>query len=160
MASINGIEIKGAHAHRGHEGESLVEGNVYKDGKKIALYCESDWGAPTEFYYEKGVELTKDEEDILELTIYHVLGLKEKEKEFKKAIKKGFDSIAIINVNDYSYISYSIKYDRHKAQILAKAKEKKVSEKDVEFYRSLDDFNIKMEIKSIRSELDLAEGKV
>lgn len=36
--------IKGLKFHRGHEGEPLAQCTLYRDGKKVALYSDGDWG--------------------------------------------------------------------------------------------------------------------
>jgi len=37
-------EVKGVKFHRGHEGEPLAQCTLYRDGKKVALYSDGDWG--------------------------------------------------------------------------------------------------------------------
>lgn len=44
MAKIKGIELKNAVEFRGHEGEYLIQGNVYYNGKKVGYYSQDSWG--------------------------------------------------------------------------------------------------------------------
>jgi hypothetical protein len=44
MASIKGIELKNVKDFRGHEGEDLVQGDVYYKGKKVGYYSQDAWG--------------------------------------------------------------------------------------------------------------------
>ena len=44
MASIKGIELKNVKEFRGHEGEDLVQGDVYYKGKKVGYYSQDAWG--------------------------------------------------------------------------------------------------------------------
>ena len=37
-------EVKGVKMHRGHEGEPLAQCTLYRDGNKVALYSDGDWG--------------------------------------------------------------------------------------------------------------------
>jgi len=37
-------EVKGVKTHRGHEGEPLAQCSLYRNGKKVALYSDGDWG--------------------------------------------------------------------------------------------------------------------
>lgn len=44
MASIKGIEFKNLKDFRGHEGEDLVQGDIYYKGKKVGYYSQDAWG--------------------------------------------------------------------------------------------------------------------
>lgn len=44
MAKINGFELKNIVNFRGHEGEDLIQGNVYYNDKKIGYYSQDAWG--------------------------------------------------------------------------------------------------------------------
>lgn len=44
MASIKGIELKNVKEFRGHEGEDLIQGDVYYKGKKVGYYSQDAWG--------------------------------------------------------------------------------------------------------------------
>lgn len=44
MAKIKGIELKNLKDFRGHEGESLMQGDVYYKGKRIGYYSQDAWG--------------------------------------------------------------------------------------------------------------------
>jgi hypothetical protein len=42
-------EVKGVKFHNGHEGETLAQCSLYRDGVKIALYSDGDWGSEAQF---------------------------------------------------------------------------------------------------------------
>ena len=44
MSKIKGIELKNITNFRGHEGEDLIQGNVYYNGKKVGFYSQDAWG--------------------------------------------------------------------------------------------------------------------
>lgn len=44
MAKIKGFELKGIAEFKGHEGEPLIQGNVYYKGKKVGFYSQDAWG--------------------------------------------------------------------------------------------------------------------
>ena len=44
-------EVRGVKKHRGHEGEPLVECGLYRDGMKVAVYAEGDWGSEARFWW-------------------------------------------------------------------------------------------------------------
>ena len=41
MVRLKGYELKGVVNFRGHEQEPLMQGNIYKDGKKVGYYSDS-----------------------------------------------------------------------------------------------------------------------
>ncbi|MBR3209170.1 MAG: hypothetical protein IKN65_00255 [Clostridia bacterium] len=49
MASIKGITLKNVKDFRGHEGEDLVQGDVYYKGKKVGFYSQDAWGGMDNF---------------------------------------------------------------------------------------------------------------
>lgn len=44
MAKINEFELKNITEFRGHEGEDLIQGDVYYKGKKVGYYSQDAWG--------------------------------------------------------------------------------------------------------------------
>lgn len=46
MAKIKGIELKNIKKFRGHEGEELMQGNIYYNNKKVGFYSQDSWGGP------------------------------------------------------------------------------------------------------------------
>lgn len=44
MSKIKGIELKNIVEFKGHEGEELIQGNVYYNGKKVGFYSQDAWG--------------------------------------------------------------------------------------------------------------------
>lgn len=44
MAKIKGFELKKIVNFRGHEGEDLIQGDVYYNGKRVGYYSQDAWG--------------------------------------------------------------------------------------------------------------------
>ena len=44
-------EVRGVKMHRGHEGEPLAECGLYRDGVKVAVYSDGDWGGEANFWW-------------------------------------------------------------------------------------------------------------
>lgn len=44
-------EVRGVKTHRGHEGEPLAECGLYRDGVKVAVYTDGDWGGEAQFWF-------------------------------------------------------------------------------------------------------------
>jgi hypothetical protein len=44
-------EVKNVKYHRGHEGEPLAECALYRDGVKVAVYSDGDWGGEANFWW-------------------------------------------------------------------------------------------------------------
>lgn len=53
MASIKGVTLKAVKTHRGHEGEPLLQGNIYIDNKKAGFYGDGDWGGSATIQFDK-----------------------------------------------------------------------------------------------------------
>lgn len=128
MASINGIQIKSLKSFRGHEGEPLYQGNVYYRGKKLGFWSQDSWGGCDNYDF-KEIILNEEVErfrnsdmvkpiykDIvnLDILLYELTGLMESEKEYKKAIKKGYNSY-VEACDGYHYKGYYTKGTNPKA---------------------------------------------
>ena len=121
MAQLYGFEIKGVKSFRGHDGESLKQGNLYYNGKKVAFWSQDAWGGPDTLIYEDlekdtllntksalkdAIEKFKESEycydtSFLEYINYEsfieaLILLKDLEKEFKNYVKRGFCSVCIV----------------------------------------------------------------
>ena len=44
-------EVRGVKMHKGHEGEPLAECGLYRDGVKVAIYSDGDWGGEAQFWW-------------------------------------------------------------------------------------------------------------
>lgn len=105
MAQIRGIEIKGLKQFKGHEGETLLQGNIYFKGKKVGYYSDDFRGGmpiveiDTKVQHEM-FQLSKGYEDkytnSLDNLIYELISLTNLEKEFKGKVKQGYLGIAEI----------------------------------------------------------------
>lgn len=62
MASIKGIELKHLQDFRGHEGETLVQGDVYYKGKKVGYYSQDSWGGCDIFNLDYNLDKSLKEE--------------------------------------------------------------------------------------------------
>jgi hypothetical protein len=62
MAKINGFELKNITNFRGHEGEDLIQANVYYKGKKVGFWSQDSWGGCDNFNldYELNSELKEE----------------------------------------------------------------------------------------------------
>jgi len=156
MAQIKGLTIKNITNFKGHEGESCRQGNIYLNGKKVGYYSDSFMmGEATiafdskehraraekicvEYYTENPQErwFPDIEPDIEEL-IQKLFELIDREKSYKRNLKKGFSVLATYK-QGYSTMIVS-------AASLPAAykwlKEKGVTNEKI--YQSLNDFNIK-----------------
>ena len=47
MASVKNISLKSIVKFKGHEGESLLQGNICINGKTVGTYSDDSWGGPT-----------------------------------------------------------------------------------------------------------------
>jgi hypothetical protein len=129
MASINGLELKKVTHFKGHEGEPLMQGDVYYNGKKVGYYSDDSWGGPENLEITPEVEAMFkdfcDEEAAassgltaaqletvrgsftgVTAAISFLQTVMENEKEFTKAAKKGYGGIIIYTHNGgYSVLS-------------------------------------------------------
>lgn len=109
MASINGVTIKAIKKFKGHEGEPLVQGNIYLNNKKLGFWSQDAWGGPDIFtgfapnvlrpmaerYRDYSGKVEEKYKGIFdeELFLYKIAELAEAEKAFKKFWKQGFRSM-------------------------------------------------------------------
>ncbi|USK62248.1 hypothetical protein [Peribacillus asahii] len=104
MASINGLEVKGVKYFPDHDGALIPYGNLYLNGKKVGSFRDDSWGGPMQYDH---THKTITEDEILKvcekiyarfnwhefyhdfpLLIHHLIGFKELESQFKKALKQ------------------------------------------------------------------------
>ena len=116
MASINGISLKAMKSFEGMEGTAW-QGNVYVGTKKVAFWSQDGNGGTdrfdmmNDFSKKKLVESMKPYVDqksiklkiIDESFMYNLLWLNQTEKEFKKALKKGYK--AMLEVTDGFHVT-------------------------------------------------------
>lgn len=116
MASINGISLKAMKSFEGMEGTAW-QGNVYVGTKKVAFWSQDGNGGPDWFDMMNGFSKKKlvevmrpyvTQEDaelgiIDESFMYKLVWLVQTEKEFKKALKKGYK--AMMEVTDGFHVA-------------------------------------------------------
>lgn len=116
MASINGISLKAMKSFEGMEGTAW-QGNVYVGTKKVAFWSQDGNGGPDWFDMMNGFSKKKlvevmrpyvTQEDaelgiIDESFMYKLVWLVQTEKEFKKALKKGYK--AMMEVTDGFHVT-------------------------------------------------------
>jgi|SRR5699024_4637334 len=150
MASIKGFELKAVKHFEGMEGIGF-NANLYFNGKRVGRASDYATGAHIEYYVEdkriesKLEEVAKEYDDfgfeVVGTFINELLTLKMLEKEYKKAIKEGYGSIA------YLTDSYNKKGPRKIPEIysIPKGYDGDINEDgfdNVYMYTSLDDFKI------------------
>lgn len=135
MAKMYGFEIKGVKSFRGHDGESLNQGNLYYNGKKVAFWSQDAWGGPDTLIYEDldkntlfntknkledAIEKFKSSEycydskflDYInyESFIEGLVFLNELEKNYKSYTKKGYYTLCVVTngVNIHMAASKSV----------------------------------------------------
>lgn len=74
MAKIKGIELKNVKDFRGHEGEDLVQGDVYYKGKKVGFYSQDAWGGMDNFNLDYNLDKTLRKE-ITDITDSYIGGV-------------------------------------------------------------------------------------
>jgi len=152
MAKIKGIEIKAMTKFKGHEGETLTQGNIYMDGKKIGWYSEDSWGGCMNIDIEKEYakefnKRAKKHADGEEYFLYDLINLKLVEDEFKKIIKKGYKALIVVK-HERFYNSHIYSPDTDIEKTIAwldkngYEKYKIDGEYDLKVYKNLEDFNI------------------
>jgi hypothetical protein len=167
MAKINGIELKNIVKYRGHEGEPLVQGTIYIDGKKSGFYSQGDWGGPDTLdfisnekknvfndkassYSQNKVDKERFDDILLpeDLLLCDLLYLLEKEKKFKKVTKQGCDGVIYYVWNNEQYIQ-SVKLKKIVGNdgdnFIRLFKKVNPEFTNLSYYFSLDDFDIKSE---------------
>lgn len=124
MASIKGIEIKNIKTFRGVEYPVNYQGNIYYNGKKLGFWSQDSWSGPDsyEFNTSKLDQIAKDyygPDSIYDLDclIDEVLTLKNYEKSYKKAVKEGFLTLAVVT-DGYSEIAIKISSKVDKEDII------------------------------------------
>lgn len=131
MASINGISVKGMKEFFGHEGETLCQGNLYLNNKKIGFWSQDAHGAICDnFIMENGYSETllrdmvkkvnadkahmagpENNRFLLEYSLDFLMGdyitLFEDEKLYKNAVKKGYAGIVVAS-DGYHTVAWSL----------------------------------------------------
>lgn len=111
MAVIKGFQLKAVTNFRGHEGEPLQQANLYLQNKKVGFLSEDanggmaqidilpefreQWESASQAYtaeHPESVGLSPQE-----TLFYALFELTLNEKEYKKAIKKGYSVVAQYN---------------------------------------------------------------
>ena len=124
MASIKGIEIKNVKTFRGVEYPVNYQGNIYYNGKKLGFWSQDSCGGPDSYDFNTS-ELDQIVKDYygpdsiynLDCLIDEVLTLKNYEKSYKKVVKEGFLTLAVIT-DDYSETVIKIPSKVNKEDIL------------------------------------------
>lgn len=73
MAKIKGIELKNLVEFRGHEGEELLQADVYYKNKKVGYYSQDAWGGPDIFNLDYKLD-TKTAKEVENITNNYVGG--------------------------------------------------------------------------------------
>ena len=90
MASINGLTVKAMKTFRDHEGCEIAQGNLYLGNKKIGFWSQDFMGGPDVIDLDRQYDVRKlekwfeDRDENLDLVLWNLLILKEKETEWKK----------------------------------------------------------------------------
>ena len=124
MASIKGIEIKNIKTFRGVEYLVNYQGNIYYNGKKLGFWSQDSCGGPDSYDFNTS-ELDQIAKDYygpdsfydLDCLIDEVLTLKNYEKSYKKIVKEGFLTLAVVT-DGYSETVIKIPAKVNKEDIL------------------------------------------
>lgn len=157
MASINGITIRNLKKFTGHEGESLYQGNIYLNNKKLGFWSQDFSGGCDNYEFDYHLldeavekfrmsELVEDKyKDITcaDTLLARLLNLIDDEKMYNKARRDGYTSI-VTCTDDYQVFTYyttrnnadEIIADEYHEKFLARCKE----------HSFLDDPNFKIKI--------------
>lgn len=169
MAQIKGLTLKGLTRFVGREGEAY-QGSIYLNGKKIGWFSQSGDGGCSDIDYEsreikaevEGIvkkyfeenppdsEYGGNDEDFFEQLVELCLD----EKDFKKAVKKGFSWVVKVSNSFKSHLEgkpipvpkvYSIPANLINDKAMEKfyAEMKAAGYDEITTYKSLDDFNVK-----------------
>lgn len=65
MAKIKNIELKNIRDFKGHDGEPLVQGDVYYKNKKIGFYSQDGWGGPDILNLDNNLENLEEINNII-----------------------------------------------------------------------------------------------
>lgn len=105
MASINGVTIRGLKKFYGHDGETLYQGNVYYNGKKLGFWSQDAYSGSDSFHFDTSViqKAVDDYRDYsgkaegfrktlfsTEIFMCDVLWLIREEKQYKKYAKSWY----------------------------------------------------------------------
>lgn len=52
VKEMKGITVKNLKNFKGHEGEPLIQGNLFMDGEKIGWFSDDSWGGPMAFHID------------------------------------------------------------------------------------------------------------
>lgn len=183
MASINGVSIKNLKSFMGSENPA-VQGTVYLDGKKLGFWSQSGDGGENRFEFDK--DLLRDavllaeagdpdkshEFYSLAMFMSDIVELLDAEKQYKYFIKKGHRFLAKVSTTEdfihTVYFGTNKKSQMLEAEILDAAGKQyhwEKSEMSVEWFLSLEDFNIsrgdKKDLPMLRAKADrrVAESK-
>lgn len=163
MAEIKGISLKSVKSFRGHEGEPLLQGNLYYKGKKIGFFSQDSWGGPDQIMFDdrsKEKELkplynqfvidhpeydwdfTDDKQDCFYAALIDLTDL---EAQYKKYKKQNFTRMAIFEDDMLAKKQRPFKMPEIVAYIDNDAVEQKVLKEHNAYdkyriFKSLDDF--------------------
>lgn len=176
MASINGICVKGVKRFIGREGDAY-QGNLYLGGKKIAFWSQDSHGGPDDFNFEEGYSETRLEKKVRELNpekaihgqsisgnpyvleyglerlLCDYIGLWLDEREYKQAVRAGYEGV-LIATDGYHVVTWRLpkNYVEMADEGLLMVMEPQIAdakksffknmEHTVKIYRTADDFNI------------------
>lgn len=59
MLSINGLHLKNVVEFRGHDGEPLIQGDLYLEYHKLGFWSQDSWGGPDIIHLDSGYEIDK-----------------------------------------------------------------------------------------------------
>ena len=165
MAKINNIQIKNLKSFKDHEGAGIYQGDIWYKGKKLGEWSQDSWGGPDNYHFSEAVlnnevkaykesDRVKDEDRgiyDLDILLSELIHLMLDEKEYKKAIKKGYKAYIVAGDGYHKMAYYDPHDDKQKIQEsdYYKGFERKCRDKffknwdgDVRIYTSKDDFNI------------------
>lgn len=182
MASINGISVKSVTKFLGHERETLFQGSLSLNGKKLGFWTQDGWGGPDNFDLDRQFserllneavkKLNTDKarevgpadgrflfEYDLELLLYDFIVLWQDEKEFKKAVKAGYGGI-VVATDGYHVTTWKIpkSYAEMTNETLLKVMEGLIEKAKKDFFAESDECN-KHIVKIYRSLDDFNIGE-
>lgn len=112
MAKINGVELKAIKSFLDHEGMQIHQGNVYIDGKKAGFFTNDSWGGPNTYNFDQSIFSDKIKDfqkgftdeykykefyDDPDIFIETLLEFNARQKEYKKAVKKGYSNMILVS---------------------------------------------------------------
>ena len=158
MASSGGISIKSLKNFEDHEGFTIYQGNVYKNGRKLGFWSQDSWGGPDTFCFDEK-ELSEAiahhresgkassgfmEFPDAEMLMVEIVHLAEDEKLYKKAAKSGYSSLLIATDGYHLLAVGTNKPEKETAWFVEECRKEFFKDWDgkVTTYRSLEDFDI------------------